>query len=702
MKRFLLNNRVKLIINFILFFLAIFQSFIFIGLPNLNIYNFNWLFQGDTSADVVNWLKFKNSDWLFPIGLFENSELGKSSLAYTGAVPFLSIFFKLFFKEFENFQYFGLWIFLCFYLQLLFSYLILIKKTNDIIFSILGSLFFALSPIMFHRLGYHLSLSGHWILLAYFLNKILADKKYYQMRNIFIICFSSLIHFYFTLMILWIELFHTFYNYLKEKKNIKDYLKYLFLIFIPLSLTMYLIGYFEIPFYDTLGGGYGVFKMNLLSFINPLGQTLQHNQFNWSFFLPIYGDSYGEKEGFGYFGLGILFLILISLYYFVFEKKIKINKNFCIILISLIIYSLSNKIDFGSYNLIEINLDKRIEAILSIGRASGRFIWPVYYFIMFFSLILIYKKFLKKGIYLILIFLLIQIIDIAPGLSKYISAGAYNNKSNNLDNDIWGKIKSKNLILSSTFIQNGGSDFYKTLDLNIKDIKMEITNLARYDRKKLFSLRYKNYDNFYQSIIEKEKVYLINNLGHLNHIKYLFRNSNNQSIFKKDGLWMIVDKDHFKDEKKKNSEINKINSKKILVNEKYKPKFIGGSFEQSFLGLGWANHRYDTVSEGSISSLLFDLSDLTPGNYEILFNITPNILKDNQEITIEMGKQKYIFDKKREENISLKIDTSDVNNLSNFVVNFYNSGLITEYDVLKSPDTKLIAFKLNFLLLKKI
>jgi hypothetical protein len=134
MKKFLLNNRVKFLINFILFFLAIFQSFIFVGLPNLNIYNFNWLFQGDTSADIVNWLKFKNSDWIFPIGLFENSELGKSSLAYTGAVPFLSIFFKFFFKEFENFQYFGLWIFLCFYLQILFSYLILVKKTNNIIF----------------------------------------------------------------------------------------------------------------------------------------------------------------------------------------------------------------------------------------------------------------------------------------------------------------------------------------------------------------------------------------------------------------------------------------------------------------------------------------------------------------------------------------------------------------------------------------
>ena len=142
MEKFLSNHRYKFLINSLLFFLAIIQSFIFIGLSNLRIDNFDWLLQGDIAADVINWLKFKNSDWLFPIGLFENSELGKSSIAYTGAVPFLSILLKFFFKEVENFQYFGLWIFLCFYFQILFAYLIIFNKTNDVKFSVLGSLFF--------------------------------------------------------------------------------------------------------------------------------------------------------------------------------------------------------------------------------------------------------------------------------------------------------------------------------------------------------------------------------------------------------------------------------------------------------------------------------------------------------------------------------------------------------------------------------
>ena len=50
----------------------------------------------------------------------------------------------------------------------------------------------------------------------------------------------------------------------------------------------------------------------------------------------------------------------------------------------------------------------------------------------------------------------------------------------------------------------------------------------------------------------------------------------------------------------------------------------------------------------------------------------------------------------------LKFDTKNISNLDNFVINFYNDGLISEFDVLKSPDLKLIGFKLNYLILKKL
>ena len=701
MKEFLSDNKFQFLINFVFILLSSVQCILFIGLDNLNIYNFNWLFHSDAAADVVNWIKFKNSDWFFPLGLYDNAELGKSSLAFTGAVPFLSIFFKFFFKNLDNFQYFGLWIFICFYFQFLFSYLIIFKKTQDLLFSIFASFLFVLSPILFHRFGYHLSLSGHWIILAFFYNKLFYDKKNYQIKSILIICFSSLIHFYFTLMLLWIEILHTFLSYLKKKKIIKDYIKYLFLNLIPLVFIMYVIGYFQIPVQDTLGGGYGIYKMNLLSVINPLGQNI-HGIFNWSNFLPLFSSNYGEKEGFSYLGLGSLILFFISLYYFFIDKNLKINSHFCIIILTLIIFSLSNKIDLGSYNLFQINLDKKIEAILSLGRASGRFFWPVYYFIMLFSLVMIHKKFLNKGIYVIIVILIIQIIDIKPGLSNYINSRAFNNEEKILGNKIWDEIKYKDLILSSTYIYNGSSDFYKTLNLNIQNIKSEIINLARYDRKKLISLRYKNYENFYKNTLNNQKIFIINNYGHLNHLKYLFKKSDKHVLLLRDNIWIIADKQNLKKNIKNDRELNKINSKKILLDSKYNPNFKEGIFEETFLGLGWSNHRKDTVSDGKNSSLLFNLSDLSPGKYILQINIVPNILKDGQEILIELNGKEYIFGNRKNENLFFEIDTNNIEDLDNYVVHFKIKGMITEFDVLKSPDLKLIGFKLNYLSLNKI
>ena len=49
---------------------------------------------------------------------------------------------------------------------------------------------------------------------------------------------------------------------------------------------MYLIGYFEIPAQDGLGGGYGYFSFNLNGFFNPVNRF--HNEkISWSLFLPI-------------------------------------------------------------------------------------------------------------------------------------------------------------------------------------------------------------------------------------------------------------------------------------------------------------------------------------------------------------------------------------------------------------------------------
>ena len=81
-------------------------------------------------------------------------------------MPILALPFKLF-KPFisGNFQFFSFWYFICFYLQLYFSFKIIKKFTNSTPYSLVGSFFFLIAPIFIYRLGFHVSLISHWLLL---------------------------------------------------------------------------------------------------------------------------------------------------------------------------------------------------------------------------------------------------------------------------------------------------------------------------------------------------------------------------------------------------------------------------------------------------------------------------------------------------------------------------------------------------------
>ena len=177
-----------------------------------------------------------------------------------------------------------------------------------------------------------------------------------------------------------------------------------FIVTVFTLLTLYVVGYFEIKVVDSLGLGFGDYKLNLLSFFDP-GPTAT-NVF-WSRLLPDIKLSLGEQlEGFNYLGLGQMIMLFFAFIIF-FNKNyresllsIKNNKKIKIfVLISFLftLWALSNKISIGSYTIIEIPLNKYIYGLLSIIRSSGRVFWIVNYFLLILSIIIIYTC-LKKGI----------------------------------------------------------------------------------------------------------------------------------------------------------------------------------------------------------------------------------------------------------------------------------------------------------------
>ena len=80
----------------------------------------------------------------------------------------------------------------------------------------------------------------------------------------------------------------------------------------------------------------------------------------------------------------------------------------------------SNNINYGEIDLLDIQLNNYVYALLGSIRASGRLIWLVYYLIFIFGIIFIFKIFEKRQPRLILLLLLlIQIIDISPIRREY-------------------------------------------------------------------------------------------------------------------------------------------------------------------------------------------------------------------------------------------------------------------------------------------
>ena len=74
---------------------------------------------------------------------------------------------------------------------------------------------------------------------------------------------------------------------------------------------MFFLGYFVFSPINVIGGGYGIFKMNLFAIIDP-GTSTMGQKYLWSRLLSDLPNNYGEHEGFNYFGIGFLIILFLN------------------------------------------------------------------------------------------------------------------------------------------------------------------------------------------------------------------------------------------------------------------------------------------------------------------------------------------------------------------------------------------------------
>ena len=158
----------KLVENLSPLLFGILAFFIIIGPRVLYPTNIAWLGAGDPATHYLAWVFFRNSEWSFPIGLNPTYglELGNAIL-FADSNPLLAFLFKPFASLLpEPFQYSGIWLLTCFVLQAWFGWKLVGLLSESTPIRVFSTGLFVFAPPMMWRLYGHLSLGGHFFILA--------------------------------------------------------------------------------------------------------------------------------------------------------------------------------------------------------------------------------------------------------------------------------------------------------------------------------------------------------------------------------------------------------------------------------------------------------------------------------------------------------------------------------------------------------
>jgi hypothetical protein len=386
--------------------------FCVIGPRALDPQNIAWLEQGDPATHYLGWEYFRHSPWTFPLGLnpFYGVELG-SSIIFSDSNPLLALLFKPFNAWLPaTFQYFGLWLLVCFVLQAWFGWKLLGLMTGNPLIRLLGTGLLVVSPPMFLRMGGHLSLSGHFLILAALYLALLPNLYRRRLAWGALLAVTAMVHAYLLAMValIWVAdlLGKTFSQQLTRRQGLLEGV----LLFAVVSACCWQAGYFTIAD-GAQSGGFGLYRMNLLSPFDPAG---------WSFILPDLPKASGDYEGFNYAGLGVLLLVPLALMAWLrnpqpLKDELRLRRWLLLALIGLALFALSNQIGVGAHTF-SYPLPKIVTNLANIFRASGRMFWPVLYALILMVMFLLVRGYRPRIVVALLaLALTIQIVDTRNG-----------------------------------------------------------------------------------------------------------------------------------------------------------------------------------------------------------------------------------------------------------------------------------------------
>lgn len=383
-----------------------------IGPRVLDPTNIAWLGEGDAATHYMGWAFFRSSPWTFPLGMNPSYglELG-NGIIFSDSNPLLAFVFKPFNAWLpETFQYFGLWLLACFILQAWFGWKLVGLLTPSLWIRLLGTGLLVFSPPMFLRMGGHLSLSGHFLILAALYLALMPGLQKRRLAWGGLLAATALVHAYLLAMVALIWLVDLASQASKGRVSRRDAWIELGGLFLLVAFCCWQAGYFSVGG-GTVAGGYGLYRLNVMSLVNPSG---------WSHTLRDMPQGPGDYEGFNYLGLGVIMLAICAGVALLqgntgLANAVRHRRLLLLALIGLTLFSLTNHVGIGMLNM-HYWLPKPLELLANVFRAAGRMFWPVFYaivFVVIFAVIRGNKP--RAAACLLAIALVVQILDTRAG-----------------------------------------------------------------------------------------------------------------------------------------------------------------------------------------------------------------------------------------------------------------------------------------------
>lgn len=489
--------------------------------------NLHWLLHGDHATYLLGWMFFRNAPILQqPLGA--NWPYGmemSSSIIYPDGVPLMALLLKPFKALLpEHFQYFGIWILICYLLQSFFAWKLVGRITDRVWHKVFGTLFFVLAPPFVWRLLPHFGLGSHWLLLAslyLYFSPRLPSRSW-----ILLVILSSLINPYLLAMTMLFFGAALLKHYTNGELNRREGFKTVAITAALLLFVMWEAGYFMVSTVGT--GGFGYFRASVLTFLNPCPGDLGRWP-GWSHFLKGQPKGPGDYEGFGFLGTGTILLSLVAVGTMLCRGVGSINWRklwplFLVFSFS-VLFAFSNNLAIGPHVIFHYDVPPILERFTDALRASGRFIWPAYYILITAILAMVFRGLRPPASLALIGFCaVVQVAESWEALSAIRSGYQikYDNKSGNhptvLNSSFWRRVAEKYRKIKCVFPaeqaepQDQPENYFPLcLFAATHHLAINMGYLARVDEKKLETVRANLLHVIAHAQLDPEALYVFQN-----------------------------------------------------------------------------------------------------------------------------------------------------------------------------------------------